>query len=120
MHARLRNSSTRKPPSRTLPTLQRPSEPPVRPTSRYENHSQHAHAAQRTALSAFTNNAGLEQRLFAHQFGLALEDWWHLIELVQDALQKGVIDRAREIVLQEVYGQEPQLPLSFGDGSLVV
>jgi hypothetical protein len=47
----------------------------------------------------------LEQRVFAHQFGLPLESWLHLRVLVGRALKVGVIDRVREEVLQQVYGQ---------------
>jgi hypothetical protein len=47
----------------------------------------------------------LEQRLFPYQFGLPLDKWWHLRSLVEEALEKGIIDRVREEVLQQVYGQ---------------
>jgi len=48
----------------------------------------------------------LEQRLSAHQFGLPLNKWLELRVLVEKALQEGVIDRAREEVLHQFYGQE--------------
>jgi hypothetical protein len=49
---------------------------------------------------------GLEQRVFAHQFGLPMDTWLHLRVLVEEALKKGVIDRVREEVLHQVYGQQ--------------
>jgi len=47
---------------------------------------------------------GLEQRLFAHQYGLPQESWLELRVLVARALADGVIDRVREEVLQQFYG----------------
>ncbi len=47
-----------------------------------------------------------EQRLFAHQYGLALKMWLELRVLVEKALAEGVIDRVREEVLQQFYGRE--------------
>lgn len=49
--------------------------------------------------------AGLEQRYFAHNNGLPLNRWFDLRALVEEALAKGIIDRVREEVLQQVYGQ---------------
>jgi len=49
---------------------------------------------------------GLEQRLFAHQFGLPLNKWLELRVLAEKALANGVIDRVREEVLHQFYGQE--------------
>lgn len=46
----------------------------------------------------------LEQRLFAHRFGLSLQTWLHLQILVERALLNGVIDRVREDVLDQRYG----------------
>ena len=48
----------------------------------------------------------LEQRLFAHQFGLSLNEWDDLRFLVEKALLEGVIDRVREEVLRQHYAQE--------------
>jgi len=48
----------------------------------------------------------LEQRLFAHQFGLPFKNWGDLRVLVEKALKNGVIDRVREEVLRRHYGQE--------------
>lgn len=45
----------------------------------------------------------LEQRLFAHQYGLSLDLWLHLRVLVEKALEEGVIDRVREDVLDQSY-----------------
>jgi hypothetical protein len=47
----------------------------------------------------------LEQRYFAHNNGLPLNRWFDLRALVEEALAKGIIDRVREEVLQQVYGQ---------------
>ena len=46
----------------------------------------------------------LEQRLFAHQCGLPLDAWWRLRVLTEKALEEGIIDRVREEVLLEFYG----------------
>jgi MgsA AAA+ ATPase C terminal len=48
----------------------------------------------------------LEQRLFAHQFGLPLHKWCDLRVLVEKALLGRVIDRVREEVLRQYYGQQ--------------
>jgi hypothetical protein len=48
----------------------------------------------------------LEQRLFAHQYGLPLKNWLELRVLVEKALEEGVIDRVREEVLHQFYGRE--------------
>jgi len=48
----------------------------------------------------------LEQRLFAHQFGLPLNTWDDLRFLVEKALLEGVIDRVREEVLRQHYAKE--------------
>jgi len=48
----------------------------------------------------------LEQRLFAHQFGLPFKKWGDLRVLVEKALLEGVIDRVREEVLRQHYSQE--------------
>ena len=48
----------------------------------------------------------LEQCLLAHQFGLPLKSWSHLRVLVEKALKNGVIDRVREEVLQQFYGEQ--------------
>ena len=48
----------------------------------------------------------LEQRLFAYQFGLPLDKWLHLRGLVEKATEEGVIDRVREEVLHEFYGDQ--------------
>jgi len=47
----------------------------------------------------------LEQRLFAYQFGLPLNSWLNLGVLVEKAPEEGVIDRVREEVLQQFYGE---------------
>jgi hypothetical protein len=51
----------------------------------------------------------LEQRLFAHQYGLPLETWLELQVLTAKALQEGVIDRLREEVLHQFYDGNLQL-----------
>jgi len=48
----------------------------------------------------------LEQRIFAHQFGLPLEDWLRLCDLTLAALEHGIIDKVREEMLRRQYGQE--------------
>ncbi len=45
----------------------------------------------------------LEQRVFAHQFGLPVDSWSELRVLVGRALQEGAVDRVREEVLHEFY-----------------
>lgn len=47
----------------------------------------------------------LEQRVCAHQYGMNDENWWQMRNLVQKALTDGVIDRVREEVLTQYYGQ---------------
>jgi len=49
---------------------------------------------------------GLEQRLCAHQYGMDAERWLQMRGLVQKALAEGVIDRVREEVLRQHYGQD--------------
>ena len=49
--------------------------------------------------------SSLEQRIFAHRFGLPFDRWLHLCDLTRDALENGVIDRLREEVLPQQYGQ---------------
>jgi hypothetical protein len=46
----------------------------------------------------------LEQRFFARQYGLSLKTWLELQVLMAKALQDGIIDRLREEVLQQFYG----------------
>jgi hypothetical protein len=46
----------------------------------------------------------LEQKVYAHQYGLSLDAWLHLQSLVEQALADGVIDRVREDVLHQCYG----------------
>jgi hypothetical protein len=46
----------------------------------------------------------LEQKVYAHQFGLSLQSWLHLQSLLERALADGVIDRVREDVLDQRYG----------------
>jgi len=58
----------------------------------------------------------LEQRLFAHRFGLPLNKWADLRFLVEKALLEGVIDRVREEVLRQRYAQE-KLQLDCTRGS---
>jgi hypothetical protein len=47
----------------------------------------------------------MEQRIFAHRFGLRFDDRLHLCDLTLKALQNGTIDRVREEVLRGQYGQ---------------
>jgi hypothetical protein len=47
----------------------------------------------------------LEQRFFAHQHRLPLNEWGRLRFLVQKALEEGVVDRVREEILNRHYGQ---------------
>ena len=47
----------------------------------------------------------LEQRLSAHLYGLTLNDWLHLQMMVLMALEGGIIDRVREEVLCQHYGE---------------
>jgi hypothetical protein len=47
----------------------------------------------------------LEQRLFAYQYGMDIEKWWQMRRLIQNALSEGVVDRVREEVLRQHYGQ---------------
>jgi hypothetical protein len=46
----------------------------------------------------------LEQRVSAYQYGISLDVWSHLQELVNEALKQGVVDRVREEVLGKFYG----------------
>jgi len=62
--------------------------------------------------------SSLEQRLFAHQFGLTLNGWCDLRVLVQKALEKGVVDRVREEVLQQFYGQGQLQLIAPGGGPI--
>lgn len=48
----------------------------------------------------------LEQRISAYQFGLPFDQWLRLCDLTQKALENGIIDRLREEVLTQQYGQE--------------
>jgi hypothetical protein len=57
----------------------------------------------------------LEQRLYAHQFGLPFDKWTDLRILMGKALDEGIVDRVREEVLMRYYGQE-QLQLIAPDG----
>lgn len=56
----------------------------------------------------------MEQRFFAFQFGLSLEDWLDLRALVKEALEIGLIDRLREETLCRYYGQK-SLEFDGGD-----
>jgi hypothetical protein len=47
----------------------------------------------------------LEQRLFAHQFGLPLQKWEYLCLIAEKALCDGILDRVREEMLQRHYAQ---------------
>ncbi len=47
----------------------------------------------------------LEQRLSAHRYGLSLHDWLHLQMMVLAALERGIVDRIREEVLHQYYGE---------------
>ncbi len=47
----------------------------------------------------------LEQRLSPHQFGLPMDAWLNLRVLVEKALEEGIVDRVREEVLRQTYGQ---------------
>lgn len=62
--------------------------------------------------------SSLEQRLFAHQYGLPLDQWWKLRSLVQSALEEGIVDRVREEVLNGYYGQG-KLQLIANSGELI-
>jgi hypothetical protein len=48
----------------------------------------------------------LEQRIIAQQCGLLDDDWLHLRAVVEEALKTGVIDRVRERVLCQFYGDK--------------
>jgi hypothetical protein len=62
----------------------------------------------------------LEQRLFAHQFGLPLERWCDLRVLVEKALREGIIDQVREEVLGQHYAQEKlQFDCTRGRGRVI-
>lgn len=50
--------------------------------------------------------AWLEQRTFAHQYGIPPDNWLNLRALVEKSLADGVIDRVREEVLRQFYGTE--------------
>jgi hypothetical protein len=45
----------------------------------------------------------LEERLFAHRFGLTPNAWLHLRALVAEVLEVGVVDRVRREVLRQFY-----------------
>jgi len=47
----------------------------------------------------------LEQRVFAHQYGMDTHRWSKMRHLVRKAVSEGVIDRVREEVLRQHYGQ---------------
>jgi MgsA AAA+ ATPase C terminal len=48
----------------------------------------------------------LEQRIFAHQFGLPFDDWLRLCDLTLAALRHGIIDVLREEIVRRQYGQK--------------
>jgi hypothetical protein len=54
----------------------------------------------------------LEQRLSAHRHGLSLNEWLHLQVMVVMALESGIIDRVREDVLRQFYGEAPAMERS--------
>ncbi len=47
----------------------------------------------------------LEQRVMARQYGLPFDRWEELRFLLEKALQEGVVDRVREEILMQFYGQ---------------
>ena len=58
----------------------------------------------------------LEQRVFAHQYGMDADRWWQMRVLIREALENGVVDRVREEVLRQHYGQgKLQLIATDGD-----
>jgi hypothetical protein len=54
---------------------------------------------------AYEGLCALEQRFFAHQFRMPLDEWWQLRVLVEKALESGIINRVRDEVLRRYYGQ---------------
>lgn len=85
----------------------------------HQNNVKHAHKVVGEALFfaeggrirselIYQSLSALEQRVFAHGFGLPLNKWLHLRELVEEALQQGVVDRTREEVLHQFYGKKLQ------------
>jgi hypothetical protein len=48
----------------------------------------------------------LEQRVAAYKFGFSFDRWLQLCDLIHEALERGVIDRLREEVLCQQYGQK--------------
>jgi hypothetical protein len=47
----------------------------------------------------------LEQRVLAYQYGLPFNGWEKLRFLLEKALQEGIVDRVREEILTQFYGQ---------------
>lgn len=47
----------------------------------------------------------LEQRIMAHQYGVPFDRWQELRSWVEKALQDGILDRVREEILTQFYGQ---------------
>ena len=54
---------------------------------------------------AYEPLCSLEQRVMAHQYGLPFERWEKLRFLLEKALQEGIVDRVREEILTQFYGQ---------------
>ncbi len=86
----------------------------------HQNNVKHAHKVVGEALFfaeggrirselIYQSLFALEQRVFAHGLGLPLNRWLHLRALVEEALQEGVVDRTREEVLHQFYGNKLQL-----------
>jgi hypothetical protein len=82
----------------------------------YQNKIRNAHRALGMALFfeeggrikgelLYEHLCALEQHVFAHQHGMDADRWWQMRGLVQKALSEGVIDRVREEVLRQLYGQ---------------
>ena len=49
--------------------------------------------------------SSLEQRVLAYQYGLPFDRWEKLRFLLEKALQDGIVDRVREEILTQFYGQ---------------
>jgi hypothetical protein len=47
----------------------------------------------------------LEQRVMAYQYDLPFDRWEELRFLLEKALQDGIVDRVREEILRQFYGQ---------------
>jgi hypothetical protein len=58
---------------------------------------------------AYVSLSELEQRLVAQTHGLSPNQWQHLLNCVQETVERGVIDNVRENILNQLYGLEDEV-----------